>query len=58
MPVDSGHRICHPPLLFSAGPPSGGPAEKSRIASIIANRGASPTAKSCCRSAAKLDALF
>ncbi|QDT02980.1 hypothetical protein K227x_13590 [Rubripirellula lacrimiformis] len=44
-------------MIFSAGPPAGGPAEKIKISSVIANRGAGPTAKSCRRSAAKLGAL-
>ncbi|QDT01865.1 hypothetical protein K227x_02340 [Rubripirellula lacrimiformis] len=58
MTVASGHRTWRPPMLFSAGPPSGGPAEKIKIASVIVNRGARPTAKSCRRSAAKRNALF
>ncbi|QDT04363.1 hypothetical protein K227x_27540 [Rubripirellula lacrimiformis] len=57
MPVASGHRTWHPPMIFSTGPPEGGPAEEIKIAAVIANRGASPTAISCRRYAAKLDAL-
>ncbi|QDT01864.1 hypothetical protein K227x_02330 [Rubripirellula lacrimiformis] len=58
MTVASGHRTWHPPMIFSAGPPSGGPAEKVKIASVIVNRGARPAAKSCRRSTAKRNALF
>ncbi|QDT07138.1 hypothetical protein K227x_55630 [Rubripirellula lacrimiformis] len=57
MPVASATGFGIPPIIFSAGPPVGGLAEKIKIALVIAIRAARPTAKSCRRSAAKPDVL-
>ncbi|QDT07761.1 hypothetical protein K227x_61890 [Rubripirellula lacrimiformis] len=48
MPVASGHRILHSPMIFWAGPPEGGPAQKIQIVSVIANRSKNASKKHCC----------